>query len=105
MSSNQNDSPVWKEWTEKSVSWVKKYLPWTLLLGVWRYFKRKLWYADRKVEEAELEVKHYEAKEEIHENNASLSDRELVNDMLSEGAEYQGHSANSKAKPGSDGES
>lgn len=81
--------PIWREWLNKIAGWFKDLAPWTLLLAVWRWFRRKLWFAERTIEEKELEVKHYENKEEVQKHNNGLDDRELVDEMLREGNEFR----------------
>lgn len=82
-------TPIWKEWVEKIADWVRRWLPWTILLAAWRWFQRRLWFSRRETDKKELEVKHYENKEKARTDNSRKSDRELVDDILSEGAEYE----------------
>lgn len=75
----------WAQVVEKVLEWLKTILPLAVFSAIVRFLKRKAWFAERKVEEKELEVEHYKNKEKVEQDNSDKSDSDIVRDAISEG--------------------
>lgn len=73
----------------KAWDWVKGSVPWLIVIGVWQYFTRKVWKAERTIEQKELEIVHHENKKEVEKRHAGRSDSDIVMDAIREGRDIR----------------
>jgi pyocin large subunit-like protein len=86
MSENKSS---WQSLVESVLDWLKTVLPLTLFSAIVRYFRNRTWFAERKVEQKELELKMKENEDEIEKANRHKSDRDIVNDAIARGRELK----------------
>jgi len=84
MSENKS---AWTRIVDTLLGWLKQLGGTAFVLAIIRYFKRKTWFAERKVEQKELELKHHENEKEVENNNRNKSDLDIVRDAIREGGE------------------
>ncbi len=76
---------TWAKIVDTLLGWLKKFGGTAIVLAIIRYFKRRTWFAERKVEQKELELKHHENEDKVEKDNHGRSDIDIVNDAISEG--------------------
>lgn len=82
---SENDSGSWQQVVEKVLEWLKTVLPLALFSAIVRYYRRKTWFAERKVEQKELELKMKDNEDEVEKKYANMDDADIVRDAISEG--------------------
>lgn len=78
---------VWIRVIDTVLEWIKKVGGAALVLGIIKYFKRKAWFAERQVEQKELEIKHHENEDKVENENIDRTDIDIVRDAIREGGE------------------
>lgn len=80
-----DEKSVWIRVIDQILAWLKQVGGTAIVLGIIRFFKRKAWFAERKVEQAELKLKHHENEEKVENDNRNKSDIDIVRDAIREG--------------------
>ena len=79
------EKSVWTRIVDQILAWAKQIGGTAIVLGIIRFFRRKTWFAERKQEAAELELKHHENEDKVEKDNQNKSDLDIVRDAIREG--------------------
>ena len=79
------DKAGWSSVVNKFLEWLKTVAPIAVFSAIVRWYKRKAWFAERKIEQKELEINEHENKETVEKKYADIDDVDIVADAIREG--------------------